>query len=322
MSHAPRNAAGTLSHPVGRPLTRAQALENAAFLAELRRTGNAREAARRLGAHRAKFTKRRASHPGFAVQWEAALALAQQALAQETLARRELATQAASPSAEPTLVRRTDGCLQLRRARPGGIDRAGRTRFLAALSACANVRLAARAAGFSHAAFYHHKRRDPAFAREWRLALETGYLRLEAALLGGWMPDGGADDTWRHNDPPPIPPMSPAQALQLLYLHQKEARLWTTPEPLRKRRGETNEARVMRLTLVHEARTQRQRDIYDTAEAARREPRAAAPSPHEPPPPILPDLAQVTGWSQASGRPAFDEDVALFGGWRLGDERR
>ena len=65
-----------------RPLTRAQALENAAFLAELRRTGNAREAARRLGAHRAKFTKRRARHPAFAVQWDAALALAQASLAQ------------------------------------------------------------------------------------------------------------------------------------------------------------------------------------------------------------------------------------------------
>lgn len=296
-----------------RPLTRAQTLENAAFLAELRRTGNAREAARRVGAHRAKFTKRRARHPGFAVQWEAALAFAQEALARSLARDRQ---------AEPTLLRRPDGCLQLRRARPGGIDRAGRTRFLAALSACANVRLAAKAAGFSHAAFYHHKRRDPAFAREWRLALETGYIRLEAALLGGWMPDGRADDAWQHNDPPPIPPMSAAQALQLLFLHQKEARLWTTPEPLRKRRGETNEARVMRLTLVHEARTQRQREIYEIAERARRERRnAAAPCSHEPAPPVLPDLSQVTGWSKASGKPAFDEDRALFGGLRIGDER-
>ena len=302
-----------------RPLTRAQTLENAAFLAELRRTGNAREAARRLGAHRAKFTKRRARHPGFAVQWETALALAQAELAQAELAQQFLPGH--PKPAEPVLLRRPDGCLQLRRARPGGIDRAGRTRFLAALSACANVRLAATAAGFSHAAFYHHKRRDPAFAREWRLALETGYLRLEAALLAGAMPDGGADDAWQRNDPPPIPPMSAAQALQLLYLHQKEARLWTTPEPLRKRRGETNEARVIRLTLVHEARQQRQREIYEIAETARRERRAAAPSPHEPPPPVLPDLAQVTGWSKASGKPAYDEDQALFGGWRAGDER-
>jgi hypothetical protein len=281
--------------PAPRPLTRAQLLENAAFLEELRRTGNAREAARHVGAHRAKFTKRRAGHPGFAVQWEAALVFAQQTLAATSTA-----------NSGPTLLRRPDG----------GIDRAGRTRFLAALSACANVRLAAKAAGFSHAAFYHHKRRDAEFAREWRLALETGYLRLETALLGGWRPDGGADDAWQHNDPPPIPPMSPAQALQLLYLHQKEARLWITPEPLRKRPGECNEARVMRLTLIHEARTQRQRETYDVAEQARREQRNAAPGPHEPAPPLLPDLAQVTGWSKASGKPAHDEDRALFGGWR------
>jgi hypothetical protein len=298
--------------PQPRPFTRAQALENAAFLAELRRTGNAREAARRLGAHRAKFTRRRARHAGFAAQWDAALAIAD--------ARLNGSAEQADASSPPHRLSRVGGRLQVRRARAEALDHAARTRFLTALSACANVRLAARAAGFSHAAFYHHRRRDPAFAREWRLALETGYLRLEHALLEGWMPDTGDHDDWRHNDPPPIPPMSPAQALQLLYLHQKEARLWTVPEPLRKRRGETNEARVMRLTLVYEARQQRQREMYESARAA---PAAARParSPHEPPPPALPDLAQVAGWSKASGRPAHDEDRALFGGWRIEGER-
>lgn len=286
-----------------RPFTRAQALENTAFLAELRRTGNVREAARRLGAHRAKFTRRRAKHASFAAQWDAALALAARRLK--------------STAAHSHLLRRVGGRLQLRRARPEALDQAARTRFLAALSACANVRLAAKAAGFSHAAFYHHRRHDPAFAYEWQAALETGYLRLEMALLEGWMPDGGDHDDWRHNDPPPIPPMSPAQALQLLYLHQKEARLWTVPEPLRKRRGETNEARVMRLTLLYEARQQRQRDLFDRAEAHRRAARTEPRSPLEPPPPALPDLAQVTGWSRASGKPAHDPDRALFGGWRI-----
>jgi hypothetical protein len=141
-----------------RPFTRAQALENAAFLAELRRTGNAREAARRLGAHRAKFTRRRARHPGFAAQWDAALAIAD-----ARLNRRAEASRSGDRSHRLNRVR---GRLQLRQARAEALDHAARTRFLAALSACANVRLAARAAGFSHAAFYHHKRRDPAFARE------------------------------------------------------------------------------------------------------------------------------------------------------------
>jgi hypothetical protein len=293
-----------------RPLTRAQRLENAAFLKELRRTGNAREAARRLGAHRAKFTKRRAKHPSFAAQWDAALAVAQASLSSRALA--------SAPA--PALLRRTDGTLQVRRARTGGIGAAARTRFLAALCASANVRLAAKAAGHSHAAFYHHKRRDPAFAREWRLALETGYARLEGALLGGWTDDGGEPEDWRRNEPPAIPPMSPAQALQLLYLHQKEARFYTTPEPLRRLRGETADAYCLRLHLLAEASRQRDRERFEVAEAGRRAEREAAPSPYEPDPPVLPDLTQVTGWSKASGKPAHDESKALFGGWRIEGE--
>jgi len=31
----------------------------------------------------------------------------------------------------------------------------------------------------------------------------------------------------------------------------------------------------------------------------------------------LPDLAQVTGWSKATGKAATDPSRALFGGWRV-----
>ncbi len=58
------------------PPTRAQQLENAAFLAVLRRTGNVRAAARELGRHRATFTRRRGKHPAFALEWDTALAIA------------------------------------------------------------------------------------------------------------------------------------------------------------------------------------------------------------------------------------------------------
>ena len=44
--------------------------------------------------------------------------------------------------------------------------------------------------------------------------------------------------------------------------------------------------------------------------------------PDELPPPQLPPLDLVTGWSKASGKPAHHEGVALFGGWRIGDMRR
>jgi hypothetical protein len=55
-----------------RPFTRAQALENMAFLTALRATGNARDAVRTPGVHRAKFTKRRARDPAFAADRAAA----------------------------------------------------------------------------------------------------------------------------------------------------------------------------------------------------------------------------------------------------------
>ena len=59
-----------------RPFNRRQAKENAAFLAALRRTGNAREAARSLGFHRSTMTKRRARDAAFAAEWDAALVFA------------------------------------------------------------------------------------------------------------------------------------------------------------------------------------------------------------------------------------------------------
>ncbi|QGN54786.1 hypothetical protein [Novosphingobium sp. Gsoil 351] len=177
----------------------------------------------------------------------------------------------------PHIVRIAGGRLQLRRALPGAIDGAARQRFLAALSATANVRLAAKAAGFSHAAFYHHKRRDPAFAREWRLALAAGYDALETALLAGWSHEAYEYDHWRHNAPVPIPPMTANQALQALYLHQKEARLLAEPDALRRRRGESSAAYSGRMALVHEARIEQDREQFRIAQAARA--RAPGPTP-------------------------------------------
>lgn len=75
--------------------------------------------------------------------------------------------------------------------------------FLAALSATANVRLSAAAAGFSHSAFCHRARSRPAFAREINMALRMGYDRIEMALLESTLPGSHADDAWRHNEPPP-----------------------------------------------------------------------------------------------------------------------
>lgn len=67
----------------------------------------------------------------------------------------------------------------------GGVRWNGRRRalFLAALTETANVRGSAKRAGMSLAAAYALKRRDPAFARAWKEALEIGYNEVEMALL-------------------------------------------------------------------------------------------------------------------------------------------
>ena len=281
------------------PLT--VAAENRAFLRHLRATGNAHEAARRLGLSRTRFTKRRAQDPGFATKWDAALALADANLAAR---------------GEGRLVRAANGRLQLRAAIASTLDRPAEQRFLLALSASANVRLSAKAAGFSPASFYLRRRASPGFAREWRTALEQGFARLEAALLAAGLAGAHEHDDWRRNDPPELPPMTPSQALQLMYLHQKEARLLSEPAHLKRRRGESREAHSFRLTAMHRWGQELEREKFRVAEAereARGIPRSI---------PVeeigLPDLSQVTGWSKADlDKAAYDERMALFGGWRL-----
>lgn len=293
------------------PLTRAQQLENAAFLRHLRRTGNASEAARAIGASLGRFSWRRAQHPAFALRWDAAMAVAYAALKDERGGAR-------SPRiGEPHIRRTCGGHLQLQRAQAGMVDHASRQRFLAALSATANVSLAAAAAGHSPVSFYRHRHRDPGFAREWLLALELGYDRLKMALLESWQVESAADDDWRHNAPPEMPPMTPAQALHLMQLHQKEVVLGTKPLTGRLRPGETREARLAMLALLYEARQEREALKFRIAEAerlARGEPTHQRWAPGD-----LPDLSQVTGWSQANGKPPTDPGRAWFGGWRLED---
>jgi hypothetical protein len=305
---------------MNKPFTRAQMLQNRAFLRALARTGNVREAARDLGIHRSTLTRRRAAHPAFAAEWDAALALAHAAL--NPPHHGEAGGGGRAPRrafSEPHLHRTPSGRLQLRRAGPRRLTRAVEQAFLAALSASANIRLSAAATGFSHSAFYQHAKASPAFAREMRLALRMGYERLEMALVESWSPASHADDEWRHNDPPPIPPMTANQALQLLYLHQKEARLLAEPAHIKRRRGESKEAHSFRMSAMYEARLERDRETFAVAEAERRE--RGEPHVFGPKPPRLADLAQVTGWSRAKGEESPEQDRALFGGRRLGVDR-
>lgn len=331
-----------------RPFTRRQALQNAAFLKALRQTGNPRLAAALLGVHRSTYMKRRAKSAAFAQQWDAELAAAHADFHASGGVRppeilpgpgRGTAPRSGvvegAPCRTPSLrtkggelhvARTRNGRLQLRRAPAGWMTKAGEQAYFRALSATANVRLAAAAAGFSHSAFYAKQRARPAFAREMRLSLAMGYERVECAALAAALPDSYEDDAWRHNDPPPIPPMTAGQAIQLLTLHQKEVRLQAEPAHIKRRRGESREAHSIRLSAMYQARLQRDREAFDLAEAARRERGEGAwAEDEENELPALPALDQVTGWSKANpdrAKAVHNPDLALFGGWRLSDLKK
>jgi hypothetical protein len=243
----------------------------------------------------------------------------------------------------------------MQRAAPGRLTPEAEQAFLSALSVTCNMSLAAAAVGACFGAFNKRRKADPAFAREVRLALARGYEALERGLLESSAAASHEHDKWRSNDPPAMPPMSVAQALQLMYLHQKAALLVDEPTPMRRRRGESRDACNERLALMSEARDARALEAFEVAEAERMERgepawgpageavrasfdtrRSLRSGPTEDDPSIrgfaatqderglgLPDLAQVTGWSRADpGRAADGEAPALFGGWRIEDMER
>jgi len=345
---------------VARPITRAAAQQNREFLKVLRRTGNVRLAAREVGAKYGTMQHRRRVHPGFAVRWDAAVAFAQARLNSEkerqsfdklrTSGEGRPLTPTPLPrggeglfrtvGGEPTLRRTRNGKLQMQRAQVGKLTPVAEQAFLAALSATCNVSLAAAAVGAAAHAFYRRRRQCPAFAREWRLALQAGYDRLEAALLESAVAGSHEHDDWRSNDPPAMPPVSPNQALQLMYLHQKEARLLAEPFPCRRRRGEWREVYNERLAQMAEERDRRALEEFEIAEAERHALGQPAWGPagedvrnrlglgrrlrgDDANAFSLPDLAQVIGWSRADPDKApHDPDTALFGGWRMEDLER
>ena len=332
-----------------RPLTHAQLIQNAAFLEELRRTGNARLAASELGLNRSTFTKRRAKHAAFAAEWDATLAAAHAAftLAGGTrmpepveapdLTRLALTDAPAWRAAlrttggEPTVIRTASGRLQLRLAPAGRMTRAAEQAFLAALAATANVRLAAAAAGFAHTSIYAKRKASPPFAAAMDQALKIGFDRLQSALHASTIAAEdqiGPDAAWLDAlDLNPIPPMTSAQAIQQLAMHWRAYHHDETRQVLAHRRL-PSDVRSLLLQMRHFAA--QRRHARDQARQARADARASRYEetgdwrhPHEAFPVILPPLSQVTGWSKADPeKKPHRADGTLFGGWRIGDRKK
>lgn len=86
-------------------------------------------------------------------------------------------------NADVMVTARKRGGTKLKKAPEQSWSQARRQRFLDALAATANVRMAADAAGMGLPGAYKVRQRDAAFAELWEAALEQGYGRLESELL-------------------------------------------------------------------------------------------------------------------------------------------
>lgn len=326
-----------------RPFTPRQQRENAAFLAALRRTGNARLAARELGVHRATYTKRRAKCAAFATQWDMALAAAHAAFTLSGGARapesRFLPTRSGgrgtrrslvegydpeslrTKGGEPTIVRRANGRLQLRLAPPGRMTEAAERHYLAALAASANVRLAAAATGFAHSSFYARRKNWVGFGARMGQALRIGYDRLEYVVMertletihGAQEGQGWLAEAIRDN---PLPPLSFNQAFQTLCLHRNTVRLDGHRPPGRPSKVEPNPHAAM-------FAIGRNIDALGRADHYHMTGTWTLPGEHMTDAPKLPPLEQVTGWSKATAvKVTYHPGVALFGGWRIQDHKK
>jgi len=175
-----------------RPFNRRQSVQNAAFLAALARTGNARLAARMLGVHRSTYTKRRAGSAAFAAAWDAALARADARLRAES-ARREARVVRGGHGAAPEgqgpapfrtrgselhVARTASGRLQRRRAPAGRVTEAALAHVLDVLAETNNLRFAAAAAGIAHPTLLARAARSPVFAALLGTAKAVGDARI------------------------------------------------------------------------------------------------------------------------------------------------
>lgn len=91
--------------------------------------------------------------------------------------------EAAGSAAERVVVRDQRGKLQAERRGGHRWSAKAEAVFLAQLEATCNVMASAAAAGFSTTAVYRRRQSYAAFRAAWEAALDTGYARLEMALV-------------------------------------------------------------------------------------------------------------------------------------------
>jgi hypothetical protein len=217
------------------------------FLRELARTGSVKLAAELCAVDRKTPYAARRGNPAFAASWQRALATARESLSAEFPSRLREESGVGTPGdrhtgspAHPQSTPRAGAWMKWPSLLPGEIVHASKAghpcivrpgpgrltvqaerAFLAELAATANVQAAARAAGVSTQALYKRRRKRPALAEQWRLALAEGRLRLDLLLIH--VPTATLDPE-PEVEPREAPAMSVEQALHLFKLHRASQR--------------------------------------------------------------------------------------------------
>lgn len=191
-----------------------------AFFRALAATGNQTLAAERAKVSRSWVTLHRSADPAFKAEMEAATATAKARLDEAAGVGPMEAWRA--QNGEELAVRGAAGARpQISRARLKQWTPRAESRFLGALAASCNVRAACAETGLSVASAYNHRQRWPGFAERWKEALETGHLRIEAALLHA---AGSMWDAVDYDPDAPLAVTSFDQVIRLLRLHERSVR--------------------------------------------------------------------------------------------------
>ncbi|MCW3847026.1 hypothetical protein OF829_07220 [Sphingomonas sp. LB-2] len=196
-----------------------------AFFRALAETGNQTLAAERAKVSRSWVTLHRAADPEFRARIAAARAEAKARIARAKAEGGGVAPPSGWGSLDGAelVVRGGNGrWTQIARARLKQWSPRVEARFLGVLAATCNVKAACTAVGLTAASAYAHAKRWQGFAERWREAVEIGYLRIEAGLLA--QADGNPFSDREVDPEVAMPPMTVAQALQLLHMHKREVR--------------------------------------------------------------------------------------------------
>lgn len=229
-----------------RDMTAAQRLQCRRFLAELRRTGNVKISADRVGVPQQTWQRRRRTHPAFATEWAAALGFARATLAKSG-PQPQRTDGPKTVGGEYTVRKGNSGELQVRRAHPGELTEQGETLFLQTLAATCNIRLASDAVGIGAPAMHVRRARSDHFADRMDAALAQGHERLEFALMESALHSLAPDEMARGwaelgaEPPSPLTVMTFDQVIISMGMHMKRAVL-----------GEKRRARNARVSTVEE----------------------------------------------------------------------